>query len=47
MMILEKKSSIREVMAFPKTGTGEDLLFNCPSTLSDRKIIEANIRIIE
>ena len=47
MMILENKSSIREVMAFPKTGSGEDLLFNCPSELSDKKIIEANIRLIE
>ncbi len=27
MMILEAKASIREVMAFPKTGSGEDLLF--------------------
>jgi aspartyl-tRNA synthetase len=47
MMVLENKSSIREVMAFPKTGSGEDLLFNCPSELSDKKIIEANIRLIE
>jgi aspartyl-tRNA synthetase len=47
MMILESKSSIREVMAFPKTGSGEDLLFNCPSELSDKKIIEANIRLLE
>jgi aspartyl-tRNA synthetase len=43
MMILEKKTSIREVMAFPKTGTGEDLLFGCPSEISARKIAEANI----
>jgi aspartyl-tRNA synthetase len=47
LMILENRSSIREVMAFPKTGAGEDLLFNCPSELSDKKIIEANIRIID
>jgi aspartyl-tRNA synthetase len=47
LMILENRSSIREVMAFPKTGSGEDLLFNCPSELSDKKIIEANIRIID
>lgn len=30
MMILEKRASIREVMAYPKTGSGEDLLFACP-----------------
>ncbi|UBM58977.1 bifunctional amidotransferase subunit GatB/aspartate--tRNA ligase AspS [Marinilongibacter aquaticus] len=44
MMILEKKNSIREVMAFPKTGSGEDLMFNSPSKLSEKKILEANIK---
>ncbi len=44
MMILEKKNSIREVMAFPKTGSGEDLMFNSPSVLSEKKIMEANIK---
>ena len=46
MMLLEKKASIREVMAFPKTGTSEDLLFNAPSTLSDKKVEEMNVKII-
>lgn len=46
MMILEKKASIREVMAFPKTGSSEDLLFNAPSPLSDRKVEEMNVRVI-
>ncbi len=47
MMILEKKASIREVMAFPKTGTSEDLLFNAPSPLSDKKVEEMNVKIIK
>jgi len=46
MMILERKASIREVMAFPKTGTSEDLLFNAPSPLSDKKVEEMNVRVI-
>jgi aspartyl-tRNA synthetase len=46
MMILEKKASIREVMAFPKTGSSEDLLFNAPSILSDKKVAEMNVKII-
>ena len=46
MMILEKKASIREVMAFPKTGTSEDLLFNAPSLLSDKKVEEMNVKIM-
>lgn len=44
MMILEKKHSIRDVMAFPKTGSGEDLLFASPSVLSPKKIQDANIK---
>jgi aspartyl-tRNA synthetase len=46
MMILEKKASIREVMAFPKTGSSEDLLFNAPSMLSDKKVEEMNVSIL-
>jgi len=46
MMILEKKASIREVMAFPKTGSSEDLLFGSPSPLSDKKVEEMNVKII-
>jgi len=45
MMILEEKSSIREVMAFPKTGSGEELLFGSPIHISEKKIQEANIKI--
>ncbi|MDR2385522.1 MAG: bifunctional amidotransferase subunit GatB/aspartate--tRNA ligase AspS [Tannerella sp.] len=46
IMILEEKSSIREVIAFPKTGQGEEILFGSPTTISDRKVTEANIKII-
>ncbi len=46
MMILEKKASIREVMAFPKTGSSEDLLFGSPSPLSDKKVEEMNVRVL-
>ena len=45
IMILEKKSSIRDVMAFPKTGSGEDLMFGSPSPLPEKKISEANIQL--
>mgnify|MGYP003630108076 CR=1 FL=1 len=45
MMLLERKASIREVMAFPKTGTSEDLLFGAPSLLSDKKVEEMNVKI--
>jgi aspartyl-tRNA synthetase len=38
IMILEKKPSIREVIAFPKTGSGEDLMFGSPSLLPDNRL---------
>ena len=47
MMILEKKASISEVMAFPKTGTSDDLLFGAPSLLSDKKVEEMNVKVIK
>lgn len=46
MMILERKVSIREVMAYPKTGSGEDLMFNSPSPLPSKKVEEMNVRVI-
>lgn len=45
IMILEKRSSIREVIAFPKTGSGEDLMFGSPTVLSDKKISDANVKL--
>lgn len=47
MMILEKKASIREVMAYPKTGSGEDLLFESPSPLSRKKVEEMNVTFLK
>jgi aspartyl-tRNA synthetase len=47
MMILEKQDSIRAVMAYPKTGSGEDYLFGAPSLLSPKKVAEANVQTIE
>jgi len=34
-------------MAFPKTGTSEDLLFGAPSPLSNKKVEEMNVTIIK
>lgn len=44
IMILEKANSIRDVIAYPKTGTGEDLMFNAPSLLSEKKVMEMNVK---
>jgi aspartyl-tRNA synthetase len=43
-MLLCNEPSIREVIAFPKTGDARDLLMGAPSELSTEQIAEANIR---
>jgi len=37
--------SLREVMAFPKTGDGRDLMMNSPSEISDEQLKELGIEI--
>lgn len=46
MMILQWESSIREVIAFPKNWSAQDLLFKSPSILSDNTLKQANIKKI-
>lgn len=45
LMILQNEPNIREVMAFPKTGEGEDPLMSSPTTLSDEQLDELGITI--
>jgi aspartyl-tRNA synthetase len=42
--ILAGESSIREVMAFPKTAQAIDLMAGAPSTVDDRQLRELHIR---
>ena len=43
-MLLAGSDSIREVMAFPKTSSGSDLMSDAPSEVSARQLKEAGIR---
>ncbi len=44
IMILRNEPSIREVMAFPKTGDGRDLMMNSPSTIDKQQLKELGIK---
>ena len=43
-MLLTGSDSIREVMAFPKTSSGSDLMSEAPSEVSDRQLEELSLR---
>jgi aspartyl-tRNA synthetase len=45
MMLLLKKNSIREVIAFPKTQKGQCLMSDAPSPVSDEQLKELSIRV--
>ena len=45
--ILVGASSIRDVIAFPKTQAGADLLFGAPSPVSDAQLKELHLRLAE
>jgi aspartyl-tRNA synthetase len=45
VMLLQNEPNIREVIAFPKTGEGKDLMMNAPSDISKAQIKELGIEI--
>jgi len=47
LAILQAEPNIREVIVFPKTGDGRDLLMSAPNYTSLKALREANIRIAE
>jgi len=46
IMMLRGVSNIRDVIAFPKTQSGADLMCGAPSPVDERQLKEANIRVI-
>lgn len=44
IMVLQNEPSIRDVMAFPKTGDSRDLLMDAPNDISDQQLKELNIK---
>ncbi len=47
IMILQNEPSIREVMAFPKTGDSRDLLMDAPNDVSEKQLKELGIKVQE
>jgi len=47
LMILNNEPSIREVIAFPKTGDGRDLMMDAPSEIGKKQLDELHIKIVK
>ncbi|MDQ3089539.1 MAG: aspartate--tRNA ligase, partial [bacterium] len=45
LMLLQNEPNIREVIAFPKTGEGKDLMMDSPSEVSEKQLKELGINI--
>lgn len=46
IMLLQNELNIREVIAFPKTGEGRDIMMNAPSEIESAHLKELGIKII-
>jgi len=44
--LLQNEPNIREVIAFPKTGDGRDLMMDAPSEISDKQLKELYINVV-
>ncbi len=47
VMVLQGEPSIREVIAFPKTGDGRDLMMDSPTAASKKQLDDLSIKIVE
>ncbi len=44
LMVLQDLNSIRDIYAFPKDGSGKDLMMNSPSEIDEKQLRELNIK---
>lgn len=45
LMLFENEPNIREVIAFPKNGSAQDVMMNAPSTVDDHQLKELSIKL--
>jgi aspartyl-tRNA synthetase len=45
VMLMADEPNIREVLSFPKTASGSDLMFDAPSELDDKQLRELHIKL--
>ncbi len=45
-MVLENLTNIRDIVAFPKNGSGVDLMMSSPSSVDDKQLEEAHLAIL-
>ncbi|WP_048600435.1 aspartate--tRNA ligase [Rubeoparvulum massiliense] len=45
IMLLAKRNSIRDVIAFPKTARAQDLMMAAPSTVDDKQLKELHLKV--
>jgi aspartyl-tRNA synthetase len=46
-MVLAEEDSLREVIAFPKTQSAQDLLFGAPSTVTESQLKELGLMVLK
>jgi aspartyl-tRNA synthetase len=47
VMILQGTDNIRDVVAFPKTASAQDLMMDSPGVVDDSQLKELGIKIVE
>ena len=45
LMVLHDLDSIRDIYAFPKDGSGRDLMMNSPSEVDEKQLKDLSIRL--